>query len=94
MEATRSGVRPTRKELAMATMTIPRKDKDADEALPAARGQKREPLERYRLQVDRQTKASFSAYAAAEKAGSAIKKAFPKVQVIVYDSQESKTTVL
>jgi len=78
----------------MATMTIPKKERDTEESLPATRGQKREPLERYRLQVDRQTKASFSAYAPAEKAGNAIKKSFPKVQVTVYDSQESKTTVL
>lgn len=78
----------------MATMTIPKKEKDTDESLPAARGQKREPLERFRLQVDRQTKASFGARAAAEKAGAAIKKSFPKVQVSIYDSQESTTIVL
>jgi hypothetical protein len=94
MQVNHSGARPTRKELAMATMTIPKKEKETDVMLPPIRGQKRETLERYRLQVDRQTKASFSAYAAAEKAGSAIKKSFPKVQVTVYDSQESKTTVL
>jgi len=88
----RQNYRPTRKELAMATMTIPKKD--TEESLPAAKGQKRETLERYRLQVDRQTKASFATQPAAEKAGTAIKKAHPKVQVTIYDSEESTTTVL
>ena len=40
--------------------------------------QKRPTMERYRLQVDRQTKASFPTKAPAEKAGAAIKKTHPK----------------
>jgi hypothetical protein len=38
------------------------------------------------LQVDRQTKASFSTYEAAEAAGLVIKKNFPVVRVAIYDS--------
>jgi hypothetical protein len=44
-------------------------------------------LHRYRLQVDRQTKSSFEDKDAAEKAGKAIKKAHPVVQVTVYDAE-------
>jgi hypothetical protein len=44
---------------------------------------------RFRLQVDQQTKASYATYEAAEKAGLAIKKEHPIVQVVVYDGIES-----
>ena len=44
---------------------------------------------RFRLQVDRQTKASCATYEAAEKAGKAIKKYHPILQVAVYDGVES-----
>ena len=49
---------------------------------------------RFRLQVDRQTKASFATSDDAEKAGLAIKKKFPIVQVAVYDSAEAVTRAL
>jgi hypothetical protein len=52
--------------------------------------QKRPNLERFRLQVDRQTKASFGSFEAAEKAANVIKKAYPVVQVIVYDAHENE----
>jgi hypothetical protein len=44
--------------------------------------------------VDRQTKASFGSFEAAEKAAKVIKKAYPVVQVIVYDSHESSTKII
>lgn len=40
---------------------------------------------RYRLQVDRLTKSSYTTSEAAEEVGLAIKKKFPIVQVAVYD---------
>jgi hypothetical protein len=40
----------------------------------------------FRLQVDRQTKSSYSSYEAAEEAGLKIKKSHPIVSVTVYDS--------
>jgi hypothetical protein len=40
---------------------------------------------RYLLQVDRQTKRSFQTSEAAEEAGKVIKKAYPVLQVAVYD---------
>ena len=74
------------------TMTIPKKKDRAEEVLNMS--QKRPTMERYRLQVDRQTKASFPTQALAEKAGAVIKKAHPQVHVSVYDAEGSKTTVL
>jgi hypothetical protein len=40
---------------------------------------------RFCLQVDRQTKESYTTYEAAEAAGLAIKKAYPILQLAVYD---------
>jgi hypothetical protein len=76
----------------MATMTIPKKELVEAESMSV--GQKRPELERYRMQVDRQTKASIKSKTEAEKAGAAIKKTHPKVQVSNYDADESNTTVL
>jgi hypothetical protein len=55
---------------------------------------KRPETGRYRLQVDRQTKASFTTSDDAEKAGLAIKKQFPVVKVTVYDSAEAVSRVI
>ena len=55
---------------------------------------KKETLERYRLQVDRLTKASFRTKEEADIAGTLIKKAHPKVQVSIYDAVKNETTVL
>jgi len=49
---------------------------------------------RFRLQVDRQMKASYATYEAAEKAGLAIKKEHPIVQVVVYDGIESVEKII
>jgi hypothetical protein len=47
---------------------------------------KRPDDRRYRLQVDRQTKGSYTTPDAAEEAGLAIKQGFPILQVAVYDA--------
>ena len=73
-------------------MTMPKKD--VEDAAPVKSGQGRETLERFRLQVDRQTKASYAVREPAEVAGAAIKKAHPHVQVTIYDAQESGVTVI
>ncbi len=49
---------------------------------------------RFRLQVDRQTKASYVTYEAAERVGLGIKKEHPSVQVAVYDSVESFSKII
>jgi len=76
----------------MATMNMPRRENDEVASPPAS--QARVPLGRFRLQVDRQTKAAFADLVDAEKAGRDIKKAHPIVQVSVYDSEAGQQTVL
>ena len=48
----------------------------------------------FRLQVDRQTKASYATYEAAETAGLGIKKEHPIVQVAIYDGVESVNKII
>jgi hypothetical protein len=50
--------------------------------------QKRPEKDQFCLQVDRQTKASYATYEAAEQAALAIKKAHPVVRVTIYDTVE------
>jgi hypothetical protein len=52
-------------------------------------GQRKRPESRFFLQVDRQTKASYATYEAAEKAALVIKKGHPIVRVAIYDTVES-----
>jgi hypothetical protein len=49
---------------------------------------------RYRLQVDRQTKASYPTQKAAQEAGLAIKRAFPIVHVAIFDADEGMSTTI
>lgn len=72
----------------MATINMPKKDKAAEPDTARA-NQGRPPLARYRLQVDRQTKATFASLDEARSAGQAIKKAYPVVQVSIYDAELS-----
>ncbi|HLQ89007.1 MAG TPA: hypothetical protein VK148_03100 [Xanthobacteraceae bacterium] len=50
---------------------------------------KRQVLGQFRLQVDRQTKASFATFEEAEEAAMVIKKGHPKLQVAIYDGVQS-----
>jgi hypothetical protein len=57
--------------------------------------QRRKPeIGQFRLQVDRQTKATFSTYEAAEEAGKEIKKGHPVVRVAVYDTVECSNWII
>ena len=49
---------------------------------------------RFRLQVDRQTKESYTTYEAAEAAGLAIKKDYPILQVAVYDRVQGENKII
>ena len=69
------------------TITMPPVPEDSGPAPVAQR--KQADGGRFRLQVDRQTKASYATYEAAEKAGKAIKKYHPILHVAVYDGVES-----
>lgn len=73
----------------MATINMPKKDKPAEPDGVRA-SQIKPAMARYRLQVDRQTKATFASLDDARAAGQAIKKAFPVVQVSIYDAEQSK----
>jgi hypothetical protein len=69
------------------TLTRPAKESEENAPLPEALSQRKRPdIGRYNLQVDRQVKQSFADLAAAEEAGTALKKKFPLVQVVVYDT--------
>ena len=77
----------------MATMSIKRPEKpEADDVLQV--DQRRPALKRFRLEIDRQMKVSFASFEEAEKAGKAIKKAYPIVQVSVYDADEHRQQIL
>ncbi len=62
--------------------------------VPENIGQNRPKQERFQLQVDRQTKATYTTMEAAETAGRAIKKAYPIVQVAIYDAVASTNTTV
>jgi hypothetical protein len=80
----------------MATIGMPKNtpNKESSESVSPPASQARAVLARFRLQVDRQTKAAFATLSEAEKAGQQIKKAYPLVQVSIYDAEESGQTVL
>jgi len=68
---------------------------DSDEPVEDVVTQRKRPDSgRFRLQVDRQTKEWYTTYEAAEAAGLAIKKAYPILQVAVYDGVESVTKMI
>jgi hypothetical protein len=71
------------------------KELDAEEPAQELFSQRRKPdICQFRLQVDRQTKASFATYEAAEQAGLAIKKEYPVVRVTVYDAVECSNRLI
>ena len=61
-------------------------ENDPIETAPVAVNQQKRREERYRLQVDRQTKKTFTTSEEAEAAGRLIKNAHAVVQVSVYDA--------
>jgi len=89
----RKSVRANKEMSRMATMSMPKKEAAAEPATSKAT-QNRPALGRFRLQVDRQTKATYASMDEAATAGKAIKKAHPIVQVSVYDAEQSAQTLL
>jgi hypothetical protein len=66
-----------------------------EESMPEPHGQQKRPEQGpYCVQVDRQTKASYATYEAAEQAALAIKKGHPIVRVAVYDTFEHVNKVI
>jgi hypothetical protein len=71
------------------------KDSDPEETVQDVVGQRKRPeAGQFHLQVDRQTKGSYTTYEAAEQAGMAIKKSHPVVQVAVYDVIASVSKII
>ena len=68
---------------------------DHEEPAPEFFGQRKRPESgQFRLQVDRQAKASYTTREAAEAAGLAIKKSYPILQVVVHDAAEGVHTTI
>jgi hypothetical protein len=66
-----------------------------DEPAQESFGQRKRPeLGQFRLQVDRQTKASYETNEAAEEAGLAIKKGHPILHVEVFDAATGVSKVI
>ena len=75
------------------TITLGRPDHE--EPAPEFFEQRKRPENgQFRLQVDRQTKASYTTREAAEEAGLAIKKTYPILQVVVHDAAEGVHTTI
>ena len=70
------------------------KDNSEKESEDVLTQRRRPELGRYLLQVDRQTKRSYSTSEAAQEAALAIKTGYPVVQVSVYDSVEHTHTMV
>lgn len=79
------------RQMKMPAKNDSEKDKAADETFSQ---QKRPERGRYLLQVDRQTKGSYTTVEAAQSAAMVIKKGYPIVQVSVYDSVDNTNTIV
>jgi hypothetical protein len=77
------------------TISLAQPDTVVEEPVPELLGRRKRPeVGQYRLLVDRQTKASFATYEAAEKAAMAIKTGHPIVSVVVYDAKGGENHVM
>jgi hypothetical protein len=76
-------------------MAAPRTKKNEGEVTTTESPSQGKPIEdRFRLQVDQQTKSTYATLEAAEAAGTAIKKSHPVVHVGVYDRVEGVNKII
>jgi len=81
--------------MASRQIKMPVKNEDAEQEVEEAFSQKKRPERgRYLLQVDWQTKNSYTTSEAAQSAALTIKTGYPIVQVSVYDSVEHTYTMV
>jgi hypothetical protein len=80
--------------MASRQIKMPVKDDSEKEVEEAPSQRKRPERGRYLLQVDRQTKGSYTTSEAAQAAALVIKKGYPIIQVSVYDSVEYTYTIV
>jgi hypothetical protein len=79
------------RQIKMPVKNDSEKDNEADEVFSQ---RKRPERGRYLLQVDRQTKGSYTTSEAAQSAALVIKTAHPIVQVSIYDSVDNSNTLV
>jgi hypothetical protein len=89
----RAGVLSDNEEISVMAVRLTRKNEPDDPKQPAP-SQHKQAEGRFRLRVDRQTKATYATLEAAEAAGLAIKKSHPIVQVAVYDHLEDIDNII
>jgi hypothetical protein len=81
--------------MASRQIKMPAKSNQAEQEAEEVFSQSKRPERgRYLLQVDRQTKNSYTTSEAAQSAALAIKTGYPIVQVSVYDSVEHTHTII
>jgi hypothetical protein len=80
--------------MASRQIKMPAKDGSEKEVEEVFSQRVRPERGRYLLQVDRQTKGSYTSLEAAQSAALAIKTGYPIVQVSVYDSVEYTHTII
>jgi hypothetical protein len=80
--------------MASRQIKMPVKDDSEKEPDEVFSQRKRPERGRYLLQVDRQTKGSYTTSEAAQSAALVIKTAYPIVQVSVYDSVDNTNTLV
>jgi hypothetical protein len=81
----------TSRQIKMPVKDVSEKDKEVDDIFSQ---RKRPERGRYLLQVDRQTKGSYTTPEAAQSIALGIKTAHPIVQVSVYDSVDNTSTLV
>jgi hypothetical protein len=79
------------RQIKMPVKDVSEKDKEVDDIFSQ---RKRPERGRYLLQVDRQTKGSYTTPEAAQSIALGIKTAHPIVQVSVYDSVDNTSTLV
>ncbi len=80
--------------MATRQMKMPVKDNSNEEIEEVISQRKRPERGRYLLQVDRQSKGSYTTSEAAHAAALVIKKSYPIVQVSIYDSVDNTNTLV
>ena len=80
--------------MAPRQLKMPGKDNSDKEAEEVFSQRKRPESGRYLLQVDKQTKGSYKTPEAAQSAALQIKKAYPIVQVSIYDSFDNSASLV
>ena len=80
--------------MASRQIKMPAKDESEKEVVEVFSQRKRPEAGRYWLQVDRQTKGSYTTSEAAQSAALVIKTGYPIVQVSVYDTVEYTDTMV